>query len=434
MRPFGCRVTIHNTIDHLGKFDGKYDEGFFAGYSLNSKAFRVFNSRIRIVEENLRIRYKASDNACQARKETEPVKDYILLPLWTADPPFSQDPKSSHDDGSKTSSDDGKKVNEDRRKEAECKDQEKEDNVNSTNNVNIVSSPVNAVGTNEDNKLPFDLNKPALEDVSIFNFSNDDKDDGILADINNLDTTIKFSPIPTTRIHKDHPLDQVIGDFHSATQTRRMSKNLEEHGSKLDRDYAGRVSTIEVTISLDLVDLPNIKRAIGTKWVFRNKKDEKGIMKRNKARLVAQGYTYEEEIYYDKVFFPVARIKVIRMFLSYASFKDFVVYQMDVKSVFLYGKIKEEVYVCQQPGFKDPDFPDRVYKVKEALYGLHQAPRAWFTEVKTAITPIKTQKPLLKDEGGEKVDVHMYRYQLNPKVSYLHAVKRIFRTNMEGHD
>ncbi|GJS41297.1 putative ribonuclease H-like domain-containing protein [Tanacetum coccineum] len=110
MRPFGCPVTILNTIDHLGKFDGKADEGFFVGYSLNSKAFRVFNSRTRIVEENLHIRFsestpnvvgtKASDNAGQARKETEPVKDYILLPLWTADPPYSQDPKSSHDDGS----------------------------------------------------------------------------------------------------------------------------------------------------------------------------------------------------------------------------------------------------------------------------------------------------------------------------------------------
>ncbi|GJX53263.1 ribonuclease H-like domain-containing protein [Tanacetum coccineum] len=195
MRPFGCPVTILNTIDHLGKFDGKVDEGFFVGYSLNSKAFRVFNSRTRIVEENLHIRFsestpnvvgsgpdwlfdidaltrtmnyepivagtqsngfagtKASDNAGQARKETEPVKDYILLPLWTADPPFSQDPKSSYDDGSKPSSDDGKKVDEDLRKESECKDQDKEDNVNSTNNVNTVgnvntvSSTVNATGT-----------------------------------------------------------------------------------------------------------------------------------------------------------------------------------------------------------------------------------------------------------------------------------------------
>ncbi|GJT79509.1 putative ribonuclease H-like domain-containing protein [Tanacetum coccineum] len=145
MRPCGCLVTIINTKDHLGKFDGKANEGFFVRYSLNSKSFRVFNSRTRIVEENLHIRFsestqsnsftgtKASDNADQARMETEPVKYYILLPLWTANPPFSQDLKSSHDDGSKSSSDDGKKVDEDLKKDSEYNDQEKEDNVNSNN-------------------------------------------------------------------------------------------------------------------------------------------------------------------------------------------------------------------------------------------------------------------------------------------------------------
>nr|GFA24791.1 hypothetical protein [Tanacetum cinerariifolium] len=139
---------------------------------------------------------------------------------------FSQYPKSSHDDGSKPSSDDGNKVDEDPRKENECNDQEKEDNVNNTNNVITVSSSVNVAGTNKDNKLPFDPNMHALEDVSIFNFLNVDEDDGIVADINNLDTIIQVSPILTIRIHKEHPLDQVIGDFHSATQTRMMSKNL----------------------------------------------------------------------------------------------------------------------------------------------------------------------------------------------------------------
>ncbi|GJV88568.1 putative ribonuclease H-like domain-containing protein [Tanacetum coccineum] len=127
----------------------------------------------------------------------------------------------------------------------------------------------------------------------------------------------------------------------------------------------------------------NCCRAIGSKWVFKNKKDERGIMIRNKARLVAQGYTQEEGIDYDEVFAPVARIEAIRLFLAYASFKDFVVYQIDVKSAFLYGKIEEEVYVCQPPGFEDPDFPDRVYKVEKALYGLHQALRAWYETLST---------------------------------------------------
>nr|GEU36719.1 hypothetical protein [Tanacetum cinerariifolium] len=415
MRPFGCPVTILNTKDHLGKCDGKADEGFFVGYSLNCKAFRVFNSRTRIVEENLHIRFskstpnvvgsgpdwlfdidaltrilnyklivagrqsngfsstKASNNAGQARKEIKPVKIYILLPLWTADLPFSQDPKSSHDDGFKPSIDDGKKVNEDLSKRSECNDQEKEDNVNNTNNVNAVgTNKVNAVG-----ELPFDPDMPALEDVDTFDFSNKDEDDDAVADMNNLDTTIQVSPTPTTRIHKDHPLDQVIRDFHSTTQTRYMTKNLEKHGFEELLQFKLQ----EVWI---LVDLPNKKRAIGTKWVFKNKKDERGIIIRNKPRLIAQGHIQEERINYDEVFAPVARIEATRLFLAYASFKDFMVYQMDVKSAFLYEKIEEEVYVCHLPGFEDPDFPDRVYKVEKALYGLHQAPRACQLKVNAA--------------------------------------------------
>ncbi|GJX88807.1 retrovirus-related pol polyprotein from transposon TNT 1-94, partial [Tanacetum coccineum] len=277
---------------------------------------------------------------------------------------------SSHDDGSKPSSDDGKKVDEDPRKESECNDQEKEDNVNSTNNVNAAgTNEVNTIGGKTSIELPYDPNMPTLEDDSIFDFTRDNEEDGVVADMNNLDTTIQVSPIPTTRIHKDHPFDQVIGDLQSVTQTRMMSKNLEEHG------FLQEVWT--------LVDLPNGKRAIGSKWVFRNKKDERGIMIRNKARLVAQGYTQEEGIDYDEVFAPVARIEAIRLFLAYASFKDFVVYQMDVKSAFLYGKIEEEVYVCQPPGFEYPDFPDRVYKVEKALYGLHQSPIAWYKTLST---------------------------------------------------
>nr|GFA31063.1 hypothetical protein [Tanacetum cinerariifolium] len=116
-----------------------------------------------------------------------------------------------------------------------------------------------------------------------------------------------------------------------------------------------------------LVDCPKGVRPIGTKWVLKNKKDESGIVIRNKARLVAQG-----------VFAPVARIKAIRLFLAYASFMGFIVYQMDVKSAFLYGTIDEEVCVMKPPGFQDPEFPKRVYKVEKAMYGLHQAPRAWY--------------------------------------------------------
>ncbi|GJV90738.1 retrovirus-related pol polyprotein from transposon TNT 1-94 [Tanacetum coccineum] len=150
------------------------------------------------------------------------------------------------------------------------------------------------------------------------------------------------------------------------------------------------------------------------------------VMIKIHARLVAQGYTQKEGINYDKVFAPVARIEAIRLFLAYALFKDFAVYHMDVKSAFLYGKIEEEVYVCQPPGFEDPDFIDRVYKVEKALYGLHQAPRACLQ-----MSRLEAYHEQLKDFAQgckmvEEVVVHMYRYQINPKVSHLHAVKMIF--------
>nr|GFC79326.1 putative ribonuclease H-like domain-containing protein [Tanacetum cinerariifolium] len=123
-----------------------------------------------------------------------------------------------------------------------------------------------------------------------------------------------------------------------------------------------------------LVDCPKGVRPIGTKWVLKNKKNKRGIVVKNKARLVGQGNTQEEGIDYDEVFAPVVRIEAIRLFLAYASFMGFTVYQMDVKSAFLYGTIDEEVYMMQPPGFQDPAYPAKVYKVEKAMYGLHQAP------------------------------------------------------------
>ncbi|KAJ0587298.1 putative RNA-directed DNA polymerase [Helianthus annuus] len=128
----------------------------------------------------------------------------------------------------------------------------------------------------------------------------------------------------------------------------------------------------------DLVPRPNDKSVIGSKWVFRNKSDENGIITRNKARLVVKGYCQQEVIDYDETFAPVARLEAVRIFLAYAASKDFKVYQMDVKSAFLNGKIEEEVYVQQPEGFVDPKFQNHVYRLNKALYGLKQAPRAWY--------------------------------------------------------
>ncbi|GJS88478.1 putative ribonuclease H-like domain-containing protein [Tanacetum coccineum] len=193
-----------------------------------------------------------------------------------------------------------------------------------------------------------------LQDTGIFGGAYDDEYVGVEADLSNLETNMSVSPIPTTIIHKDHPKAQIIREVDSAMELKKT-----------------------------LVDLPHGKKAIGTKWVFKNKRDQRGIVVRNKARLVAQGYRQEEGVDYDKVFAPVARIESIRLFLAFASFMGFTAYQIDVKSTFLYGTIEEEVYVNQPPGFVDPEFPNRVYKVEKALYGLHQAPRAWYETLST---------------------------------------------------
>ncbi|GJZ26236.1 putative ribonuclease H-like domain-containing protein [Tanacetum coccineum] len=414
---------------------------------------------------------KACDDVGKARMETVPGKDYILLPFLTQDPSFSSSSKDSPDAGFKPSGEEEKKdakdpENEDSEvpnTEEPRVNQEQDANVNSTNNINIVSPTVNAadIENNAANEnivygCDDDPNMPNLEEI----IYSDDDDEGVDAkvDMTNLDTHILVSPTPTTRIHKDHPLKQIIGDIHLAPQTRRMTKNVTEH--------------VEPKKVIQALQDPSWIEAI------------------------------QEELL------------------------PFKLPQMDVKSEFLYGKIEGQVYVCQPPGFEDPEFPDKVYKVEKALYGLHQAPRAWyetlstylldngfqrgqidktlfikriksdillkfhmssmgeltfflglqvtqkddgifisqdkyvdeilkkfgFLTVKTASTPMETSKPLLKDAEAKDVDIHLYRsmigslmyltafrpdimfvvcacvrFQVTPKVSHLHVVKRIFR-------
>ncbi|GKC17810.1 putative ribonuclease H-like domain-containing protein [Tanacetum coccineum] len=412
MRPFGGHVTILNTLDHLGKFDGKSDDGFFVGYSLTSKAYRVYNIRTRKVEENLHIRFlenkpivigdgpkwlfdiniltksmnyvpvvvgtnsndfagsKESNGVGRTSKETKFSQDYIVMPLWKDGLMFDSSIKNSSDDEPQPSSNAEKKDDEGVSKASGFSDQEQPKsstlNINTVGpsintasanlkicslNINTVSPTVITTRSNRSQNVfdMFSLGRSATLEATHADLFGDE----IEMDMSNLTTSYQVPTTPNTRIHKDHSLDHV-----EAMQEELLQFKLQK-----------------VWI---LMDLPKGKRAIGTKWIFRNKKDERGIVIRNKARLVAQGYTQEEGIDYDEVFAPVARIEAIRLFLAYASFMGFMVYQMDVKSAFLYGKIEEEVYVCQPLGFEDPDNPDKVYKVVKALYGLHQAPRAWY--------------------------------------------------------
>ncbi|GJW66833.1 putative ribonuclease H-like domain-containing protein [Tanacetum coccineum] len=244
------------------------------------------------------------------------------------------------------------------------------------------------------------------------------------ADLTNMSSTENVNPTSTKWVKSAHPSSLIIGDIASPVQTKsRVNKssngecdlvsyiknqrrnNHTDFHHCLFACFLSQTEPRSVAQALEdpswveamqeemqqfqfqnvwiLVDLPPGKRAIGTKWILKNKKDARGIVIRNKARLVAQGHRQEEGIDYDEVFAPVARIEAIRLFLAYASFIGFMVYQMDVKSAFLYGKIEEEVYVTQPKGFVDPKHPKKVYKVVKALYGLHQAPRAWYATLST---------------------------------------------------
>nr|GEY82099.1 hypothetical protein [Tanacetum cinerariifolium] len=339
MKPFGCPVTILNTLDHLGKFERKADEGFLVGYFVNSKAFRVFNARSRKVKENPHI--KVLENKPNvSERGLEWLFDIDSLTISMNYEPVTV--------GNQTNNDASIEINVNARKAEKKKASDHEyilltfmpssthtqdvntarPSINTTNtNINTGNLNINIVGSN-------DPSMQSLEEIAIFDDVYDDKEVGAEADTNNLEFSI---------------VEELL-QF------------------KLQKVWT-------------LVELPNGKRVIGTKWVFRNKKDERGIVIKNKARLVAQGYTQEEGIDYDKYFPLVARIEAIRIFLAYASYMGFIMYQMDVKSAFLYGIIEEEVYVCQPPGFEDPHFPNKVCKIEKSLYGLHQAPRAWYEKL-----------------------------------------------------
>ncbi|GJR99771.1 uncharacterized mitochondrial protein-like protein [Tanacetum coccineum] len=337
MRPFRYHVTIHNTKDHLRKFNGKADEGFFIGYSLHSKAFRVFNSRTRIVEENLHVTF--SENT----------------------PNVVGTQSNGFDDGFKPSSDDGKKVNDDSRKESEYQDQERDEN--NTNNVNTISSTVNAASTIEVNivsgktsiEFQFDPNMPALEDDSIFDYSNGDKDNGFE-----------------------------------------------------DPNFPDKVYKIEKA----LYGLHQAPRA----W-------HKGDI------LLVQ-------VYVDDIIFNLTK-KELCITFEKLTHEKFQMSSMGELTIFLGLQVKQK---------KAGIFISQDKYVAEILKKFR------FIKVKTASTPMETHKPLLKNEDGEEVDVYMYRsmigsltyhtslrpdimfavcacarYQVNPKVSHLHTMKKIFR-------
>ncbi|KAI3702443.1 hypothetical protein L6452_28181 [Arctium lappa] len=380
-KPFGCPCTILNTKYHLGKFDSKADDGFLVGYSSQSKAYIVFNSSSRIIEE--------SDNVKCNENTPNPIGSG---PQWLFDIDsltnsfgFSSDDYAGSGSGGSGTTQVQESISQ------------------------SVIFPIPTVDPVEDCEKEPSTGPSQSEEESRDEETQENKEPEVAnentsVELNdsNLEVGLNEEPSHHTRIQKNHPPQLVIGDISSPMMTINQSRLQEmqdqqhtvlscflsqlkpkkTHNAMKESSWIEAMQEELLQFKLqdvwDLVDLPKGQRAIGTKWVFRNKRDERGIVIRNKARLVAQGYTQEEGIDYEEVFAPVARIEAIRLFLAYASYMKFKVYQMDVKSAFHYGSIEEEVYVCQPPGFENPSYPDRVYKLKKALYGLHQAPRAWY--------------------------------------------------------
>ncbi|GJY92310.1 retrovirus-related pol polyprotein from transposon TNT 1-94 [Tanacetum coccineum] len=212
------------------------------------------------------------------------------------------------------------------------------------------------------------------------------------------DISLENNQIVNIKESKTHPLENVIGNLNQRTlrsQAQDKSnffcfistiepKNINE--ALKDENWVmamqEELNQFKTNDVWELVPNPMDMTIIGTKWVYRNKLDENGVVTRNKTRLVAQGYNQQEGIDYDKTYAPVARLESIRILLAYACALDFKLYQMDVKSAFLNGFINEEVYVAQPPGFIDFAKPNYVYRLKKALYGLKQAPKAWYDRLK----------------------------------------------------
>ncbi|GJW02867.1 retrotransposon protein, putative, unclassified [Tanacetum coccineum] len=364
MRPFGCHVTILNTLDSLGKFDGKSDECFFVGYSLSITAGTISND--------------------SAGTSKEISQDCIMMPIWK-DTLYFDSPTKDVENGEPKTTDDAQKQVEDNPNNKNT-EQERFTEDRSTKDVNAAGEHVNTASPDVNTgSLKLNVVGPSV------NTTSSNKQDSTKVepevDLGNITNSYTVPTTPNTRIH-DTLNTCLYACFLSQIEPTSIAKALSD--SSWVEAMQEELLQFKLQQVWILVDLPSGKRAIGTKWVFRNKKDERGIVIRNKARLVSQGHRQEEGIDYEEVFAPVARIEAIRLFFAYASFMGFLVYQMDVKSAFLYGTIKEEVYVTQPPGFKDPDHPDKVYKVVKALYGLHQAPRAWYETLANTVEAMMT--------------------------------------------
>ncbi|PWA44879.1 hypothetical protein CTI12_AA522760 [Artemisia annua] len=456
---FGCPVFIHNHKDHLGKFDAKADAGYFLGYSLVYKAFRVFNTRRQQTEETYHITFDESTKAIQFSNSSV---EEIGIDDSSRYPPDEYHPENNSSTQYQVDADFSYYIipyNLPYPTISEFVEAQQAQNQIShiePGNLEIAPTPEPTPPPNQASTSSNSYPRPQErwsrhQHIELVNIIGEPVFEGMLtrrmaakltaASANEClyvgfistikPKTVKEAMKHPSWVHAMHDeLEQfdkndvmtlvecpqgvyVIGMkwvFKNKTDengivgmlTRRMAAKLTA-ASANECLYVGFISTIKPkTVKeamkhpswvhamhdeleqfdkndvMTLVECPQGVYVIGMKWVFKNKTDENGIVVKNKARLVAKGYNQQEGIDYEETFAPVVRMEAIRIFLAYASYMNFKVYQMDVKSAFLNGKLKEEVYVQQPPGFESYEFPNHVCKLDKALYGLKQAPRAWY--------------------------------------------------------
>nr|GEU93312.1 hypothetical protein [Tanacetum cinerariifolium] len=311
-------VEAARTIDgeNFDKMKEKGDACIFVGYSTQSRAYRVFNKRTRVIVETIHVNFDELPQMASDHVSSDPVPEFpIQAPTVTSTENINQ---------------------------AEIVEENAQDENDEF--INIFYTPVQARGETSSRHV----------------------------DSSNMHTFYQHHP-SEHRWTKDHPLEQVI---RNPTQSVRTRRQLESDGEMCMFALTEELHQFDRLDVWELVDRPLCKNVINMKWLCKNKHDEENTVIRNKSRLVAKGYAQKEGIDFEESFAPVARLEAVRLFIAYAAHKSFTVYQMDIKTAFLYGPLKEEVYVNQPDGFVDLYHPNKVYRLKKALYGLKQAPRA----------------------------------------------------------
>ncbi|KAK1359193.1 hypothetical protein POM88_043667 [Heracleum sosnowskyi] len=393
---FGCKCFVLRTHpEQLGKFETKADEGIFIGYPA-SRAFRVFNLRTRTVMESIHVSFDdkkiaginedSHDRLIFENEATKEPEESESDPVHTSDPDGSPNPDDTPDaDGANT--DDA--INSDTSSSANV---EGEQQHSTTSSESTQSSGHNSSDTDSsddpDNLSGGNSNNSGGASRQASSSNQDNTNPGRAS-------TSRNNLTPARKWTASHTPYLIIGDPDAGVQTRSATQNECLYNNFLSKEEPKKVedalkdadwvtamqeelNEFERNEVWKLVPRPKNRSIVGTKWIFKNKTDSDGVIIRNKAKLVAKGYSQQEGIDYDETFAPVARLEAIRIFLAYAAHKKFKVFQMDVKSAFLNGELEEEVYVEQPPGFIDPKYPDHVYRLDKALYGLKQAPRAWY--------------------------------------------------------